>query len=239
MTAVFALDGHISGAVGDGVHHFQTATDAAQTHRLIAGGFYGAGCCAAVDAAAKAAADAAYEAVAKEGTYSNTVDADSIKEAIAKLVTDAKAAQDAEDARKAANEEAYKADLETIAGLQKELDDAVAEIAESYPGYDAAEDQKAIQEAIDAAKAAADKAYADVAEAGTYTNTVDAAAIRDLIEKMMEAAEMTGIDTIMVEVEAGNAAIYNLQGVRLNAPARGQMNIVVDKAGKAFKIFVR
>lgn len=192
----------------------------------------------AIDAA-KAAADAAYEAVAKEGTYSNTVDADSIKEAIAKLVTDAKAAQDAEDARKAANEEAYKADLETIAGLQKELDDAVAEIAENYPGYDAAEDQKAIQEAIDAAKAAADKAYADVAEAGTYTNTVDAAGIRDLIEKMMEAAEMTGIDTIMVEVEAGNAAIYNLQGVRLNAPARGQMNIVVDKAGKAFKIFVR
>ena len=57
MTAVFALDGHISGAVGDGVHHFQTATDAAQTHRLIAGGFYGAGCGAAVDAAAKAAAD--------------------------------------------------------------------------------------------------------------------------------------------------------------------------------------
>lgn len=162
-----------------------------------------------------------------------------IDEAIAKLVADAKAAQEAEAARRAANEEAYNADLETIAGLQTELDNAVADIAENYPGYDAAEDQKAIQDAIDDAKAAADKAYADVAEEGTYSNTVDADSIRDLIEKMMEAAEMTGIDTIMVEVEAGNAAIYNLQGVRLNTPARGQMNIVVDKAGKAFKIFVR
>ena len=57
VTTVFALDSHISGAVGDGVHHFQTATNAAQTHRLVAGGFHGAGCCAVVDAAAKAAAD--------------------------------------------------------------------------------------------------------------------------------------------------------------------------------------
>ena len=57
VTTVFALDSHISGAVGDGVHHFQTATNAAQTHRLVAGGFHGAGCCAVVDAAAKAAAE--------------------------------------------------------------------------------------------------------------------------------------------------------------------------------------
>ena len=186
------------------------------------------------------ALNAAYEGGTPAAGYEEILQpVASIDEAIAKLITDAKAAQEAEAARQAANAEAYKADLDIIAGLQNDLDAAVAEIAEKYPNYDATADKSAIQEAIDAAKEAADAAFAAVAEEGTYSNTIDSENIKSLIEKMMDAAEQTGIDSIMVEVEAGTAAVYNLQGVRLTTPARGQMNIVVDKAGKAFKIFVR
>ena len=162
-----------------------------------------------------------------------------IEEAIAKLVADAKAAQEAEDARKAANEKAYKADLETIAGLQDQLDAAVAEISEKYPAFDVDEAKKAAQDAIDEAKAAADAAYEAVANEGEYTNTVDSDAIKAAIDKLLADAETSGIDSILVEVESGNASVYNLQGVKISAPAKGQMNIIVDKSGNAYKVFVK
>lgn len=162
-----------------------------------------------------------------------------IDEAIAKLVADAKAAQEIETARQKANADAYKADLDAIEALQGKLDAAAAEVAEKYPDFDATKDKEAAQAAIDAAKAAALAAYEKVAKEGNYENTVDTAKIEELIQALLDAAAMSGIDSIIIDAEAGNAAIFNLQGVKLAHPVQGQMHIVVDKAGKAYKVFIR
>ena len=201
--------------------------------------FTGSEIAASIDAL-EAAINTAYENGTPAAGYESLLKpVPGIEEAIAKLVADAKAAQEAEDARKAANEKAYKADLETIAGLQDQLDAAVAEISEKYPAFDVDEAKKAAQDAIDEAKAAADAAYEAVANEGEYTNTVDSDAIKAAIDKLLADAETSGIDSILVEVESGNASVYNLQGVKISAPAKGQMNIIVDKSGNAYKVVVK
>jgi len=228
LAAIEALQGKLDAAAAEVAEKYPVfdaseATEAAQ---------------AAIDAA-KAAALAAFEKVAEEGNYENTLDTAKIEELIAKLVADAKAAQEAEDARVKANTDAYNADLAAIEALQGKLDAAAAEVAEKYPDFDASEAAEAAQAAIDAAKADALAAFEKVAEEGNYENTVDVAKIEELIKALTDAAAMSGIDSIIIDAEAGNAAIYNLQGVKLAHPVQGQMHIVVDKAGKAYKVFIR
>ena len=193
-----------------------------------------------------AALTAAVEEAYTNSTLADTYDevmapAAGISEAIAKLVEDAKAAQTAyevEQARIAANEAAYQADLDAIAAVEQKLEEALNKIAEEYPTYDPTEAAQAIRDAIAAARQAADDNLAAVAEEGNYTSTLDTSAIETMIEDMLTAAWESGVDGILIDDADASNAIYNLNGVRLSNPVRGQFNIIV-KGGKATKVYVK
>ena len=193
-----------------------------------------------------AALTAAVEEAYTNSTLADTYDevmapAAGISEAIAKLVEDAKAAQTAyevEQARIAANEAAYQADLDAIAAVEQKLEEALNKIAEEYPTYDPTEAAQAIRDAIAAARQAADDNLAAVAEEGNYTSTLDTSAIVTMIEDMLTAAWESGVDGILIDDADASNAIYNLNGVRLSNPVRGQFNIIV-KGGKATKVYVK
>ena len=193
-----------------------------------------------------AALTAAVEEAYTNSTLADTYDevmapAAGISEAIAKLVEDAKAAQTAyevEQARIAANEAAYQADLYAIAAVEQKLEEALNKIAEEYPTYDPTEAAQAIRDAIAAARQAADDNLAAVAEEGNYTSTLDTSAIVTMIEDMLTAAWESGVDGILIDDADASNAIYNLNGVRLSNPVRGQFNIIV-KGGKATKVYVK
>lgn len=158
-----------------------------------------------------------------------------IRTAIEKLITDAKAAQKDEEARQAANLEAYEADLAIIEALEKELDEAIETVKKDWPTYNYASDK----DAIEAQRAQADAAYAAVADEGTYTNTVNATAIREMIEKMLTDAREAGITLIYGEELDANDKIYNLQGVQLAEPVKGQINVIVRANGITEKVYVK
>ena len=162
-----------------------------------------------------------------------------IRTAIEKLITDAKAAQKDEEARQAANLEAYEADLAIIEALEKELDEAIETVKKDWPTYNYASDKDAIEDAIEAQRAQADAAYAAVADEGTYTNTVNATAIREMIEKMLTDAREAGITLIYGEELDANDKIYNLQGVQLAEPVKGQINVIVRANGTTEKVYVK
>ena len=162
-----------------------------------------------------------------------------VRTAIEKLITDAKAAQKDEEARQAANLEAYEADLAIIDTLEKELDEAIETVKKDWPTYNYASDKDAIEDAIEAQRAQADAAYAAVADEGTYTNTVDATAIREMIEKMLTDAKEAGITLIYGEELDANDKIYNLQGVQLAEPVKGQINVIVRANGTTEKVYVK
>lgn len=193
-----------------------------------------------------AALTAAVEEAYTNSTLADTYDevmapAAGISEAIAKLVEDAKAAQTAyevEQARIAANEAAYQADLDAIAAVEQKLEEALNKIAEEYPTYDPTEAAQAIRDAIAAARQAADDNLAAVAEEGNYTSALDTSAIETMIEDMLTAAWESGVDGILIDDADASNAIYNLNGVRLSNPVRGQFNIIV-KGGKATKVYVK
>ncbi|MCM1489504.1 MAG: hypothetical protein NC095_01560 [Muribaculum sp.] len=178
---------------------------------------------AAIDAiqtkinALKAAADAALAAVEKEGLFDYAVDGTAVKADIAKMLEDAKAAQDkadadaAEAARKAANEAAYNAVLEALAEIQNHYNDVVAQVESEYPAYVDADANAAVQAQIDAAKAAADAAYAAVAEEGRFDYELDADALNAAINKLLTDAEAKAKHDQEVEDarKAANEAAYN------------------------------
>ncbi|MCM1490767.1 MAG: DUF4407 domain-containing protein [Muribaculum sp.] len=164
--------------------------------------------------AVKAAADAAYAAVEKEGTFDYTFDAAPIYEAIDELLKNAqdkKAAAEAEAARKAANEAAYNAVLEALAEIQNHYNDVVAQVESEYPAYVDADANAAVQAQIDAAKAAADAAYAAVAEEGRFDYELDADALNAAINKLLTDAEAKAKHDQEVEDarKAANEAAYN------------------------------
>ncbi len=136
-----------------------------------------------------AAAYAAGTLVADETDFNGRVDV--ISADIAKLITDAAAAQTAfvEAQRVAANNAAYEATTNEIALLQTALDAAKAEAGAQYPGTKPDAEVTAAQDAIDAAKAGAAAALEAVAAEGTYSYTVDKDGINTLIAAVTEAAK--------------------------------------------------
>lgn len=163
----------------------------------------------AIDAV-KAAALAAFNAVATEGVYSYTFESAPIQALIDKVVAEAKAAYEAaqEEARVAANEAAYNAVLAEIAALQEQYDEVVAQVAEDYPEVDVTAEKTAAQNAINAAKAAALAAFEAVAEAGTFEYTVPTADIQAKIQAIVEAAVAGSEESRQAyNLQAYNAAI--------------------------------
>ncbi len=156
---------------------------------------------------AKAAARTAFEAVATEGNFEYAPDTEAISNAIAALVTDAKARHDAEMARRAANESAYNAVVAGLDELQNQLDAALATLAEDYADYRDPAAEEAAQQLITDAKAAAQTAYEAVAEQGTFEYTADTESIAAAIAKMLTDAEARRIAELD-RVQA-NQALYD------------------------------
>ena len=159
---------------------------------------------AAIDKA-KAEAEAAFKAVATEGTFSYTVDAEGINALIAAIESAAKLAAD-EAARVAANEAAYKTVSDEIAALQAKLDAMKQTVAETYPGIKVPSEETAAQAAIDKAQAEAAAAFEAVATEGVFSYTVDAEAIDALIAAIDTAAKAAYDEAARV---AANEKAYN------------------------------
>ena len=156
---------------------------------------------------AKAAAQAAYEAVETDGNFTYAPDTEAISNAIAAIVTDAKGRHDAEMARRQANQEAYDAVVAQLDELQNQLDAALATLAEDYADYRDPAAEEAAQQLITDAKAAAQTAYEAVAEQGTFEYTADTESIAAAIAKMLTDAEARRIAELD-RVQA-NQALYD------------------------------
>ena len=159
---------------------------------------------AAIDKA-KAEAETAFKAVATEGTFNYTVDAEGINALIAAIESAAKLASD-EAARVAANEAAYKTVSDEIAALQAKLDAMKQTVAETYPGIKVPAEETAAQAAIDKAQAEAAAAFEAVATEGVFSYTVDAEAIDALIAAIDTAAKAAYDEAARV---AANEKAYN------------------------------
>ena len=159
---------------------------------------------AAIDKA-KAEAETAFKAVATEGTFNYTVDAEGINALIAAIESAAKLASD-EAARVAANEAAYKTVSDEIAALQAKLDAMKQTVAETYPGIKVPAEETAAQAAIDKAQAEAAAAFEAVATEGVFSYTVDAEGINALIAAIDTAAKAAYDEAARV---AANEKAYN------------------------------
>ena len=170
----------------------------------------------------KAAVNAAYEDYTIIDSYNSLMEtADGIAADIEALVAQAKEAEaafKAEEKRKADNLAAYNAVLAEIEALQASLNTAAANVAEQYPHANVTAEKEAAQNAITAAKTAADNAYAGVAAEGVFTYTVNKTEIEALIAAMTAKAQADE-EAYQAEEQrkADNLAAYNAVVAELNA----------------------
>ena len=188
----------------------------------------------------KAAIEAAYADKTIADKYDDLVAPKAeIENAISSLVADAKAAQaayEAEEARQAANLEAYEKDLAEIDALQAKLDATLDNLHKLYPDLDIEEAAKAIQDAIDAQRDKAEAAYNAVAEEGDYENTVDSQTILNMIDDLLESADIV---IVAVDDLGDDIRIFTTDGMQHKSPVRGRVNILVDKTGNFRKVVVK
>ncbi len=167
-----------------------------------------------------------------------------IETAIEKLIDEAKAAQkaadEAEAARQAENKAAYEADLEQIDELKDALNDAIEKIRADYPGYAYTSEANAITTAINDQKSKADAEYERVAEEGSYSTQVDAAAIEEMIQTMLDNADKnSGIITINGEDLTDQDRIFSIDGKELPCAQPGKVNIIIKADGRRIKAYVK
>lgn len=174
--------------------------------------FTGADITAAIEAIETAAREAAANGTLPTEYAAVVTDpAAAVSRSIEQLVADAKTAQKAfedEAARKAANEAAYQASLAEIQRLTDKLNEMEQTAAASYPDATVDTQVAAAQAALDKAKAEADAARAAVADEGTYSYTVDTAAIEALIKAVGDEAarQQAAVDAEKARVAANEAA---------------------------------
>ncbi len=184
----------------------------------------------------------AYEA--GELTAESTIDSQSVKDSIEKLLSDAKAAQAVVDA----NEAAYARLTEELEALQAELDSAeetvnteCKDVADQF-----VDDIKAIQDEIDEISEKVESDYEAVKL--TEESTIDSQTVKDAIAKLLadaekaqkEYEEATGIYGITIDdIQNGDVEIYDITGKKLNSLVRGKLNIVKYSNGKIYKIQVK
>ena len=185
---------------------------------------------------------AAYEA--GELTAESTIDSQSVKDSIEKLLSDAKAAQAVVDA----NEAAYARLTEELEALQAELDSAeetvnteCKDVADQF-----VDDIKAIQDEIDEISEKVESDYEAVKL--TEESTIDSQTVKDAIANLLadaekaqkEYEEATGIYGITIDdIQNGDVEVYDITGKKLNSLVRGKLNIVKYSNGKIYKIQVK
>ena len=179
-----------------------------------------------------------------ELTAESTIDSQSVKDSIEKLLSDAKAAQAVVDA----NEAAYARLTEELEALQAELDSAeetvnteCKDVADQF-----VDDIKAIQDEIDEISEKVESDYEAVKL--TEESTIDSQTVKDAIAKLLadaekaqkEYEEATGIYGITIDdIQNGDVEIYDITGKKLNSLVRGKLNIVKYSNGKIYKIQVK
>ena len=184
----------------------------------------------------------AYEA--GELTAESTIDSQSVKDSIEKLLSEAKAAQAVVDA----NEAAYARLTEELEALQAELDSAeetvnteCKDVADQF-----VDDIKAIQDEIDEISEKVESDYEAVKL--TEESTIDSQTVKDAIAKLLadaekaqkEYEEATGIYGITIDdIQNGDVEVYDITGKKLNSLVRGKLNIVKYSNGKIYKIQVK
>ena len=184
----------------------------------------------------------AYEA--GELTAESTIDSQSVKDSIEKLLSEAKAAQTVVDA----NEAAYARLTEELEALQAELDSAeetvnteCKDVADQF-----VDDIKAIQDEIDEISEKVESDYEAVKL--TEESTIDSQTVKDAIANLLadaekaqkEYEEATGIYGITIDdIQNGDVEIYDITGKKLNSLVRGKLNIVKYSNGKIYKIQVK
>ena len=184
----------------------------------------------------------AYEA--GELTAESTIDSQSVKDSIEKLLSEAKAAQTVVDA----NEAAYARLTEELEALQAELDSAeetvnteCKDVADQF-----VDDIKAIQDEIDEISEKVESDYEAVKL--TEESTIDSQTVKDAIAKLLadaekaqkEYEEATGIYGITIDdIQNGDVEVYDITGKKLNSLVRGKLNIVKYSNGKIYKIQVK
>ncbi len=183
-----------------------------------------------------------------ELTADSTIDTAPISASIDKLIAEATAAQaefEAEEARKAANEEAYLRLKENIASVQARLDEAInkinsecKDVAELYT-----ESCDSIQDIIDVLSAELDAMYERVEL--TSESTIDTAAILTAIEQLLADAieaqkkfEESGVNSI-VRGEANVKAIYTLNGKLVLETKPNVLYIFVYEDGRVEKVIAK
>lgn len=185
---------------------------------------------------------AAYEA--GELTAESTIDSQSVKDSIEKLLSEAKAAQTVVDA----NEAAYARLTEELEALQAELDSAeetvnteCKDVADQF-----VDDIKAIQDEIDEISEKVESDYEAVKL--TEESTIDSQTVKDAIAKLLadaekaqkEYEEATGIYGITIDdIQNGDVEVYDITGKKLNSLVRGKLNIVKYSNSKIYKIQVK
>ena len=184
----------------------------------------------------------AYEA--GELTAESTIDSQSVKDSIEKLLSDAKAAQAVVDA----NEAAYARLTEELEALQAELDSAeetvnteCKDVADQF-----VDDIKAIQDEIDEISEKVESDYEAVKL--TEESTIDSQTVKNAIAKLLadaekaqkEYEEATGIYGITIDdIQNDDVEVYDITGKKLNSLVRGKLNIVKYSNGKIYKIQVK
>ena len=185
---------------------------------------------------------AAYEV--GELTAESTIDSQSVKDSIEKLLSEAKAAQTVVDA----NEAAYARLTEELEALQAELDSAeetvnteCKDVADQF-----VDDIKAIQDEIDEISEKVESDYEAVKL--TEESTIDSQTVKDAIANLLadaekaqkEYEEATGIYGITIDdIQNGDVEVYDITGKKLNSLVRGKLNIVKYSNGKIYKIQVK
>ena len=184
----------------------------------------------------------AYEA--GELTAESTIDSQSVKDSIEKLLSEAKAAQTVVDA----NEAAYARLTEELEALQAELDSAeetvnteCKDVADQF-----VDDIKAIQDEIDEISEKVESDYEAVKL--TEESTIDSQTVKNAIAKLLadaekaqkEYEEATGIYGITIDdIQNDYVEVYDITGKKLNSLVRGKLNIVKYSNGKIYKIQVK
>ena len=178
------------------------------------------------------------------------VDSASVLESIETMIAEAKAAQeafDAEEAKKAANEEAYARLSAEIALVQKALNEANDTISEKCPDVasDFTNKIDSIQAVITELNDSIETAYEAVElneESEIDTESI-VAAIEALIAEAKEAQKEYEISSGIFGIEMSGdnkiVGIYTISGTKVHTPTKGQINIFKFADGSVKKCFVK
>ena len=178
------------------------------------------------------------------------VDSASVLASIETMVAEAKVAQeafDAEEAKKAANEEAYARLSAEIALVQKALNEANDTISEKCPDVasDFTNKIDSIQAIITDLKDSIDTAYEAIElneESEIDTESI-LAGIEVLIAEAKEAQKEYEISSGIFGIEMSGdnkiVGIYTISGTKVHTPTKGQINIFKFADGSVKKCFVK